>query len=484
MRALVSLLPFAAVVLAGIRYPSGLVVQILSGPESCDRPTRSQDTVSVHYRGTLQSNGKLFDESYKRGKPFEFTLGVGQVIQGWDQGLLDMCPGQKRRLTIPPELGYGQRGAGDDIPPGATLVFETELLKIVKEGPLNEPTDVPGGEYVPDAELGDAKPATPSQNESVHAEPESEPSKGAPTDGSEPQAECNLLGKFALFVQGALGLLAVLTLVFKRWREESKRPWKIFLFDVSKQLLGSMLVHVINLAMSMFGSLDVANAAATVATQGAVDEKTPNPCSYYLLNLAIDTTIGVPVLYIILKILHAAFLRTPLADPPESIKSGHYDSPPKITWYFKQLLIYCIGLTFMKVFVLFLFMAMPFLPWIGDWALRWTEGNEALQIVFAMFLFPLAMNAVQYWIIDNFIMDKKKGDENEQKYSRVGDRGSGEWVEDERRRMMGGEDDEDDDLDELGRAKTTEVEVVNHDPLKATPEGSSREGSRRSSPRR
>ncbi|CAK1366989.1 FK506-binding protein 2 [Cercospora beticola] len=486
MRALVSILPFAAAVLAGIRYPSGLVVQILSGPESCDRPTRSKDTVSVHYRGTLQSNGKLFDESYKRGEPFEFTLGVGQVIEGWDKGLLDMCPGQKRRLTIPPELGYGQRGAGNDIPPGATLVFETELLKIVKEGPLTEPTDMPGGEYVPDAELEDAKPGTPGQNQSSHAEPQT--SDKAPTDGPEPQAECNLLGKFALFVQGALGLLAVLTLVYKRWREESKRPWKIFLFDVSKQLLGSMLVHVINLAMSMFGSVDVANAAATVATQGAADERKPNPCSYYLLNLGIDTTIGVPVLYVILKVLHAAFLRTPLANPPESIKSGHYDSPPKITWYFKQLFIYCIGLSFMKLFVFFLFMAMPFLPWIGDWALRWTEGNEALQIVFAMFLFPLAMNAVQYWIIDNFIMDKKQSGENEQKYSRVGDDGSGDYDGDERRRMMGGEDDEDDDLDELGRAKTPEVQVVNHGPLKEvqpTPvDGSSGEGSRRSSPPR
>ena len=288
MRALVSLLPFAAVVLAGIRYPSGLVVQILSGPESCDRPTRSKDTVSVHYRGTLQSNGKLFDESYKRGEPFEFTLGVGQVIEGWDQGLLDMCPGQKRRLTIPPELGYGQRGAGNDIPPGATLVFETELLKIVKEGPSEEPTDMPGGEYVPDAELEDTKPETSAQNQSSHAEPQT--SDKAPTDGPEPQAECNLLGKFALFVQGALGLLAVLTLVYKRWREESKRPWKIFLFDVSKQLLGSMLVHVINLAMSMFGSVDVANAAATVATHSAADERKPNPCSYYLLNLGIDVS--------------------------------------------------------------------------------------------------------------------------------------------------------------------------------------------------
>lgn len=71
----------------------------------------------------------------------------------------------------------------------------------------------------------------------------------------------------------------------------------------------------------------------------------------------------------------------------------------------------------MKLFVWFLFAALPWLPWVGDWALRWTEGNEALQIAFVMFIFPLAMNAIQYWIIDSFIMDKKKG--AEQGYERV-----------------------------------------------------------------
>ncbi|KRT86018.1 HLH domain-containing protein, partial [Oryctes borbonicus] len=68
--------------------------------------------------------------SYSRDKPFTFQLGVGQVIKGWDQGLLDMCIGEKRKLTIPPHLGYGDRGAGNLIPGGSTLVFEVELLDI------------------------------------------------------------------------------------------------------------------------------------------------------------------------------------------------------------------------------------------------------------------------------------------------------------------------------------------------------------------
>lgn len=86
--------------------------------------------LSMHYTGKLYSNGKKFDSSLDRNQPFEFTLGSGQVIKGWDQGLLGMCIGEKRRLTIPSDLGYGDRGAGSDIPPGATLVFDVELLEI------------------------------------------------------------------------------------------------------------------------------------------------------------------------------------------------------------------------------------------------------------------------------------------------------------------------------------------------------------------
>lgn len=80
--------------------------------------------------GTLYADGSKFDSSLDRGTPFEFRLGAGQVIKGWDQGLVGMCEGERRRLVIPSGLGYGDRGAGAKIPPGATLVFEVELLKI------------------------------------------------------------------------------------------------------------------------------------------------------------------------------------------------------------------------------------------------------------------------------------------------------------------------------------------------------------------
>ncbi|KAH6877824.1 hypothetical protein BKA58DRAFT_435548 [Alternaria rosae] len=96
---------------------------------NCVRKTKVGDKVNVHYRGTLESDGSEFDASYNRGQPLSFAVGTGQVIKGWDQGLLDMCPGEKRKLTIQPEWAYGSRGAGP-IPANSVLIFESELVSI------------------------------------------------------------------------------------------------------------------------------------------------------------------------------------------------------------------------------------------------------------------------------------------------------------------------------------------------------------------
>lgn len=101
--------------------------------------------------------------------------------------------------------------------------------------------------------------------------------------------------------------------------------------------------------------------------------------------------------------LNALASYTPLADPLQSIESGNYGHPPRATWWFKQSIIYFIGLLGMKICVFFLIQLLPFIVKVGDWALRWTEGNTAVQIFFVMLLFPVIMNAIQYYIIDTFI---------------------------------------------------------------------------------
>jgi FKBP-type peptidyl-prolyl cis-trans isomerase len=110
-----------------MKTPSGLeYVETVAGTGA---QAAAGKTVSVHYTGKL-TNGKVFDSSYTRGEPIEFKLGTGRVIKGWDEGIALMKEGGKATLTIPPQLGYGERGAGGVIPPNATLIFDVELVSV------------------------------------------------------------------------------------------------------------------------------------------------------------------------------------------------------------------------------------------------------------------------------------------------------------------------------------------------------------------
>ena len=107
---------------------NGLIIENIKTGKGSE--AKEYNKITVNYTGRLE-DGSIFDSSLKKGRgPFTFTLGVGSVIKGWDLGVKGMKVGGKRKLTIPPELGYGDQGAGAVIPPGATLVFEIELLSV------------------------------------------------------------------------------------------------------------------------------------------------------------------------------------------------------------------------------------------------------------------------------------------------------------------------------------------------------------------
>ena len=112
----------------GAEAPADLVITDVTEGDGAEATSGS--TVSVHYVGVAHSTGEEFDASYNRGTPLQFRIGVGQVIQGWDEGVEGMKVGGRRQLVIPPHLGYGDRGAGGVIKPGETLIFVVDLLEV------------------------------------------------------------------------------------------------------------------------------------------------------------------------------------------------------------------------------------------------------------------------------------------------------------------------------------------------------------------
>mmetsp|Transcript_32185 Transcript_32185/g.42909 ORF Transcript_32185/g.42909 Transcript_32185/m.42909 type:complete len:210 (+) Transcript_32185:81-710(+) len=139
-----------AAALFGASAVSALKVDVYEGPTECgeDEKIASGHFLSMHYTGKIDESsetgekGSVFDSSRDRGQPFEFQIGAGRVIAGWDQGLLGLCKGAKANLVIPPEFGYGEHGAGGVIPGGATLHFDVEVLGISTEGDVPEEPNV------------------------------------------------------------------------------------------------------------------------------------------------------------------------------------------------------------------------------------------------------------------------------------------------------------------------------------------------------
>ncbi|OSD04505.1 hypothetical protein PYCCODRAFT_1386616 [Trametes coccinea BRFM310] len=233
---------------------------------------------------------------------------------------------------------------------------------------------------------------------------------------------CRLLGPTALVVQALMGVLVILSLVYKRHRETPKRPWRIWLFDVSKQIIGQMFVHGVNVLIS-----------GVVA-----DLSSGNACVLYFLNILLDTTFGVGIIYLILHVM--TYLLTEKCHL-KGFESGVYGTPPRINYWLRQSAVYVFALTMMKLLVVALFAALPVIFKVGEWLLTFLGPSDAAQVIFTMGLFPILMNVVQFWLIDSIV----KGSGNYAPLSLVADSPRGSMDPDSEPLFRGSEDDSDDD---------------------------------------
>ncbi|KAA1473361.1 hypothetical protein DENSPDRAFT_779796, partial [Dentipellis sp. KUC8613] len=200
------------------------------------------------------------------------------------------------------------------------------------------------------------------------------------------QSSCKLLGPTALIVQGLMGVIVIASLVYKRQREKPKRPWRIWcaLFDVSKQIVGQMFVHGTNVLISDVGSH---------RTSG-------NACVYYFLNILLDTTFGVGIIYFILQFATWILAEKLLL---KGFESGQYGTPPSFIYWLRQAAVYVFALTSMKLLVIAFFALWPGIFELGGWLLSFLGTNDTAQVIFVMGLFPILMNVLQFWLIDSIV---------------------------------------------------------------------------------
>ncbi|WWC86070.1 uncharacterized protein L201_000941 [Kwoniella dendrophila CBS 6074] len=233
-----------------------------------------------------------------------------------------------------------------------------------------------------------------------------QPPSSPPPDRTD-QDRCKLLGTTGLIVQALMGVFVILSLVAKRQLEKRKRPWKVWMYDVSKQLAGQAVVHGLNILIS--------DVVASVAHN--------NPCSLYFLNVLIDTTIGVGIIYFSLKAFTWYFSTYMHM---EGFISGQYGHPPNPVFWWKQLAPYIMSIIVMKLLVL-----LPLtLPGISKALINWSHslldhlGSQS-QVIFVMAIFPLVMNVLQFCLVDQVIKAGGKDDEYNDEHNHAD--GGGEY---------------------------------------------------------
>ena len=215
----------------------------------------------------------------------------------------------------------------------------------------------------------------------------------APTGAAMDARHCRLMGPIGIATQVLMGVVVLATLLYKRHRERPRRAWRTWALDVSKQLTGQGLVHMLNVMCSAVG----------------LSHTRRNPCSLYFLNILLDSTLGLFVLY---GVLHGATRVMEDVGHLRGFVSGEYypagepgrPPPSVLQCWLRQTGVYLLGLALMKALVLLILAWLPFLVAFGSWLLSLFGTHRALQVVFVMALFPMAMNMLQFWLIDSMLL--------------------------------------------------------------------------------
>ncbi|KAI8866897.1 hypothetical protein GQ42DRAFT_127552, partial [Ramicandelaber brevisporus] len=221
--------------------------------------------------------------------------------------------------------------------------------------------------------------------------------------GGSDELNCHLVDNFALAVQSLMGVIALSTLFIKRHREHPRRPFKIWLMDVTKQGFGGLMLHALNIVASYLSVLrrpsELFSAHPSNDGAGGGDA---NPCVWYFLNILLDTTVGVYIIYVYFRLIHhIAVKRLGISN----MQPGVYGHPPRWTIWLKQSFAFFLALLWMKLTVMLALAIFPFLLRFGQWAMApvYLFKDTRVQIVIVMFIVPLIMNAVQFWLVDAFL---------------------------------------------------------------------------------
>ncbi|SCV05827.1 LANO_0H16050g1_1 [Lachancea nothofagi CBS 11611] len=228
---------------------------------------------------------------------------------------------------------------------------------------------------------------------------------------------CQLLGPVSLFIQSIMGLLAITGVLIKRRYEKPKRRWRVWWFDVGKQVLGSLIMHFLNVGISILKQGD--RTFFEIGFEDATrDDSGGDQCDWYFLNLLMDTTAGTLVLWLILRLLENGFTKLGV----ENIESGNYyaevdperateeaqQSPvhrdPLFSAFGKQLMVFVCGLSLAKICVFLILTYFEVLAvWFAKLALGWSNPWPNFQIFLVMFVFPVLLNCFQYFCVDSII---------------------------------------------------------------------------------